>query len=105
MNYLNIVSYIFSSLFVLLVLHTFLIGPLIVRLRNKRNVEKRMLDPESLTKYWKFNYDGPIYFEAPEQKNANRLFQRFRNNQKKFGKMYDSGQSKKKLRNKKNQTK
>ena len=62
---------------------------------NKKIVSQKVLNKNSLTRYFPFTYEGKIYFEAPSQKSTNRLFKGFKRKQLKFGKLYANARNKK----------
>ncbi len=92
MKIIEVLAYICGGLFALLCLYTFVVERLLTRFiarrKNQKEVNQKTLNSDSPTRYFKFHYDGPIYFEAPAQLNANRLFKGFKRQQDQFSKLY-----------------
>ncbi|MEM1339848.1 MAG: hypothetical protein AAF634_05040 [Bacteroidota bacterium] len=91
MELLTILAWLGAGLLALLILYTFVLEPWLVRRKNQKVVTEKMIDRNSKTRYFKFRYEGWIYYETPTQANALRLFQSFKNQQTKFEKLYNKG--------------
>jgi len=86
---------VLGILFLLLIINTFILQPIWAKRRNQKEVTAKITTKESATTYHKFNYSGEVYFEAPDQKAAQRMFKNFQNTHKKFKNFYDKARKEK----------
>ncbi|MFC4219040.1 hypothetical protein [Flagellimonas marina] len=89
--YINIFCYTCTFFFVMIMLYSFVLKPILDKKRDYDQVTEAIADKRSPMRYYKYHYNGHLYFEAPNQKSASRLFKAFEAQQRKFGKMYTNG--------------